>query len=310
MLLEYKSALEALGVEVFLFDPWHPQFDQVDMVHYFSVQGGSMNFCYHVKRRGMPLLISPVIWLTEENVSTFPMEEIRTLLHISDLILPNSEAEQNQLAAYFRLDREKFAVVFNGISKAYEETVSEDLFRTHFDLWGPYMLNVANVEQRKNQLGLIRAMKDLGMPLVLAGHVRDNAYFEQCMTEGDGMVRYVGALPYCGSLLKSAYRGCRLFVLPSFLETPGIASLEAASQGAPLVITSEGCTREYFGDLATYVAPHDVADIRAGIVSALDKDRQDSLRELVLARYTWESSGGALLKAYRHVYHLQCEVEA
>ena len=121
MLLEYKSALEALGVEVILYDPWHPQFDQADLVHYFSVQGGSMNFCSHVKRRGIPLLISPIIWLTAENVPTFPIEEIRTLLHNCDLILPNSKAEQNQLSEYFGLNRQKFAVVYNGINKGIRE---------------------------------------------------------------------------------------------------------------------------------------------------------------------------------------------
>ena len=49
-LLKCKQALESLGVEVLLFDPWRPQFEQVDVVHYFSVQGGSMNFCDYVKR--------------------------------------------------------------------------------------------------------------------------------------------------------------------------------------------------------------------------------------------------------------------
>ena len=157
------------------------------------------------------------------------------------------------------------------------------------------------MENRKNQLALIRAIKDLSIPLVLAGQVRDDAYFQQCMTEGNGMVRHVGALPYSGSLLKSAYSGCQVFALPSLLETPGIAALEAASQGAPVVITSEGCTREYFDDLATYVVPHDVADIRAGILSALAKKREDSLRRLVLSRYTWDNSGQSLLEAYRSV---------
>ena len=62
-LLESKKALERVGLEVLLYNFWHPRFDDVDLVHYFSVQGGSMNFCSHVKRRGLPL----------ESLSTNPL---------------------------------------------------------------------------------------------------------------------------------------------------------------------------------------------------------------------------------------------
>ena len=43
-----------------------------------------------------------------------------------------------------------------------------------------------------------------------------------------------------------------VFVLPSTLETPGLAALEAAALGIPIIITSEGCTKEYFGSIETY----------------------------------------------------------
>jgi glycosyltransferase involved in cell wall biosynthesis len=300
-LLAYKTALEALGVEVILYDPWHPQFDEVDAVHYFSVQGGSITFCAHVKQRGIPLLLSPIIWLTEENIKVFPMEEIRNLLHVCDLVLPNSAAEVDQLANTFQVNREKFEVIYNGIGNTFIETASSDLFPKHFEIEHPYILNMANVEPRKNQLALIEAVTKLDMTLVLAGRVRDEAYFRQCMREGEGIVRYVGVLPHGSPLQKSAYRDCDVFALPSLLETPGLAALEAASQGARVVITSVGCTREYFLDMATYVNPHDTADIRTGITTALAKERDGSLKAHVLSHYTWDKSAEALRAAYARV---------
>ena len=105
-LLRSKQALEALGVEVLLFDPWRPQFESVDVVHYYSVQGGSMNFCDYVKNIGLPLLISPVLWLTEENRGRFPMGEIHDLLVRCDRILPNSQPECDQLAEAFGMNCE------------------------------------------------------------------------------------------------------------------------------------------------------------------------------------------------------------
>ena len=44
----------------------------------------------------------------------------------------------------------------------------------------------------------------------------------------------------------------KCFALPSTLETPGLAALEAAALGIPIIITSEGCAKEYFGKIDTY----------------------------------------------------------
>lgn len=160
------------------------------------------------------------------------------------------------------------------------------------------MLNVANIEPRKNQLSLIRAARGLGLSLIIAGGVRDSAYYDDCMQEGAGFVSHVGFLEHDGELLKSAYGGCEAFLLPSLLETPGLAALEAASQGCRLVVTSVGSTREYFHDLATYVDPHNVDDIRAGIQVALRQPLSDRLRHHALKTFTWDHAVRKLLKAY------------
>jgi glycosyltransferase involved in cell wall biosynthesis len=300
-LLQSKAALERAGQEVFLYDPWNPQFDEVDMVHYFSVQGGSMNFCDHVKRKGLPLVISPILWLTEENVGSLPMDEIRDLLHLCDRILPNSEAEKNLLAEFFHLSREKFAVIPNGVNRI--PRTSGGLFRSHSHIPDPFLLNVANVEPRKNHLALIEAVREVGMRLVLLGHVRDQAYFQECLTRGSGFVSYLGYLEHDGALLQSAYAACEAFILPSLLETPGLSALEAGAQGARVVVTSVGSTREYFQDLAFYVNPHDAEDIRRGIRSALVAPKDDRLRDHILEHFTWDQTGRRLLDAYGLVSH-------
>jgi glycosyltransferase involved in cell wall biosynthesis len=295
-LLESKSALERLGHEVVLFDPWRPQFDEVDVVHFFSVQGGSMGFCDYVKKRGLPLLISPILWLTEENVKRFPMGEISDLLHLCDLILPNSGTERDLLSESFGLSRDKFLVTPNGVSPV--GLSSADPFRAHFDIKGPFLLNVGNIEPRKNQLALIDAISDLKLELVLLGNVRDGAYFDRCVRDGEGFVSYLGHLEHDGELLVSAYRACEAFVLPSLLETPGLSAMEAGVQGTRVVVTSVGSTREYFQDLATYVDPMDPEDIRTGIVGALADDKDERLRKHLIANFTWDHAAKQLVEAY------------
>src|SRR4029079_15982991 len=100
-----------------------------------------------------------------------------------------------------------------------------------------------------------------------------------------------------------AYADCAAFVLPSLLETPGQAALEAAAQGAPLVLTSARSTREHFGDAARYVDPMSTAAIADAIEAALAQPatvRQRRARtSLVRSRFQWATAIRDLLPIYR-----------
>jgi glycosyltransferase involved in cell wall biosynthesis len=307
-LLKCKQALEALGIEVLLYDPWRPQFDRVDLVHYFSVQGGSMNFCDYVKRIGLPLAISPVLWLTAANRPLFPLGEIRDLLHLCDRVLPNSQAESEQLAEAFGVDLDKFSVVPNGIDVEFGELADPQLFRARFHIERPFLLNVANIEPRKNQRLLAQVAAQTERDLVLVGHVRDQDYLAEVRRAGGPRVRYLGSFDHADPLLKSAYRACEVFVLPSLLETPGLAALEAAAQGAKIVITAEGATREYFGPHAQYVDPASGAGLKTAIARQWSAAGDHDLRHHVLENYTWNHAGKALADAYERTLLLAASV--
>lgn len=304
-LLQSRRALERAGVEVLLYDLWEPQLAEADLVHYFSVQGGSMNFCDYVKRIGLPLVISPVLWLTPENRDSMPLAEIHALLHRADRILPNSRAELEQLAAAFAVDPAKFHVTPNGVDRDFGEPADPELFRQRFQLNHPFLLCAANIEPRKNQLRLIRAIAPLDIDLVLLGNIRDPGYWKVCQDAASPRVRHCGYLDHQGTMLKSAYAACAAFVLPSLLETPGLAALEAAAQGAPVAITTEGSTREYFADLASYADPLDEASIRAAVVEALDRPRDTRLQQRILQNFTWNHTAESLIAAYQETLTAQ-----
>ena len=54
-LLKYFEHLPAHGIEAMRHDIWNPEFDTVDLVHFFSCIQGSVPFCGYVKQRGLPL---------------------------------------------------------------------------------------------------------------------------------------------------------------------------------------------------------------------------------------------------------------
>jgi glycosyltransferase involved in cell wall biosynthesis len=300
-LLKYAEYLPKAGVEVVFHDLWHPGFDQVDLVHFFSGMGGSVHFCNYVRRRGLPLVISSSLWVTEETRHLYPLDEIRSQFALADTIIPNSEIEADQLVRILNLPRERFKPVPNGADPLFLQPVPEEVFRRRFGVEGLFILNVGNIEPRKNQRTLIEAMQSLGLPLVLIGHVRDRDYFEHAMAAGAGFTRYLGPLDHHDPALRSAYRACSVFVLPSTLETPGLAALEAAACGARLVITTEGSTREYFGEEAVYVDPGDPRGIRAQIEREIIAAGSPELKFRIAKRYVWDRIASQLRTTYEAV---------
>jgi glycosyltransferase involved in cell wall biosynthesis len=282
-LLAYRKHLPAHGVDVTLFDQWNPRFLEHDVVHFFSCVGGSVHFCNFVKQLGLPLVVSSSLWVTEETKHLYPIGEIHHQFSLADRVVANSDIECETLAQVFDLPREKFVTVLNGVENTFYEKVSPDLFRSNFDLHEKFVLNVGNIEPRKNQLQLVRAMKSMPeLKLILIGHERDTAYARACRDEGGDQVIYLGPLPHDSALLRSAYAACDVFCLPSTLETPGLAALEAYAAGCRAAITEVGSTKEYFGNRVEYLAPADTDSIaraihnaaKADAISQSDSDRQ------------------------------------
>lgn len=294
------------GCQVELYNQWEPNLDRFDIVHYFSVYGGSLDFCRKVKESGKKLVVSPVIWL--DDMKKYPVGEIQAILNLADLILPNSQAEAEMLNQKLGIPMEKFHVVYNAVEPDVFSNIDSELFRNKYKL-GKYMLNVANIEPRKNQKTLIEAVREVDIPLVIIGHVRDEDYARECRELArEGNVYFIEPLEHNSPMLLSAYAGAELFVLPSTLETPGLAALEAAAAGCKrLLLTDIGSAREYFGEKADYIEDiYNVDYLHMGIRELLKKAKQEesSYKNYIIEHFSWKSVATRTIEAYRKVFRL------
>ena len=298
----YEEYLPDNGVFVDRFDQWSPAFGSYDLVHFFSCIGGSIAFCGFVKSLGLPLLISPNLWITEKTKHLYPVEEIRSQLLLSDGIVVNSDMEGDVLSQVLNVQRDRFYTVYNAVDQHFFLKSDPSLFCKNYKLDRPFVLNVGNIEPRKNQLNLIRALKSFPeLKLVVIGHQRDPQYASTCFSEAGQQLQYIEALPHNSELLRSAYAACEVFVLPSTLETPGIAALEAAAVGAKVIVTSEGSTREYFGDLVDYVDFDNVKEIATAISTAIETPKTLIGMLYIRANFTWEHVTKRLADLYRKI---------
>ena len=118
---------------------------------------------------------------------------------------------------------------------------------------------------------------------------------------GAGWVTFAGRVPHDSAELSALYHGARVHVLPSWFETTGLVSLEAALSGCSVVSTERGHAREYLDDLAWYCDPGDRDRSRDAVWNGWRSPPQPALRQRVLDRYTWDHVAEATAAAYRTV---------
>jgi glycosyltransferase involved in cell wall biosynthesis/Tfp pilus assembly protein PilF len=176
-----------------------------------------------------------------------------------------------------------------------------------------YVLCVGRIEHRKNQLMLLKALEDVGIPVVLAG---SNFSYQQDYLaavnkfQRRGVTKIVGRLS--AEMLASAYRGAKVHVLPSWYELPGLVTLEAAWNGCNVVATTNGTIEDYIGNDGFYCEPHDEYSIRNAVLAAYHGDNKTQKMQQRLECFTWENSAQKIHELYQNVLkgrQLQNEID-
>lgn len=332
------GALRTLGVDAVISTETEPPLAGFDLVHLFNVTSPLEPYlqALHAKRHGAPIALSTVYWpqdeyermsgvrrslraplraaalraldrvlpaksATRERLGSRLVEARlgrrglqRALLEMAGVWLPNARAEHERVAADFGLDRPA-VVVPNAVDGAFAaadpaEFVAQTGLRD-------FVLCVARIEPRKNHLALVRAATAIGRPLVAIGWIASEPYWAQCQRAAGVRLVHIGQSQ--PSFVASALAAAAVHALPSWYETPGLASLEAALAGCRVVSTDRGTAREYLGDLAHYCDPLSVESIRTAIEAALAAPVPPRLRALVGERYTWEAAAKATAEGYR-----------
>ncbi len=231
----------------------------------------------------------------------------RKYLSVPASLLPNSNAEIVHLEAVFGLDgrlQPRCTVVPNGVDRSLYDPLpkANQKFLEKYAI-KDFVIQAARIQSAKNQLALIEALFDLPIPIVFAGQPSpyEPEYVNRCyeLAKQRGNVHFIG--PLSPEELAGVYVLAAVHALPSWRETPGLASLEAAAAGCRIVSTSMGCAREYFGNQAWYCDPGDQGSIRQAVQDAYLASPSTSLRDLVLERFTWDTAAQITLDVYHQV---------
>ncbi|MEI6947310.1 glycosyltransferase family 4 protein [Paraflavisolibacter sp. H34] len=328
--------LRKLGVEVDirLAHDVSIDYQAYDLLHLFNLIRPN-DFVYHVKQSGKPFVLSTVyvdyseyekknrqgffglmakvlgkhkteyvkvlaraILNGEKIVSPHYLfwghkRSMKWLVKQASYLLPNSFSEMARVDRDLQV-KKPFAVIPNAIDKEKFWSEKDPSKREG-------VICVARIEGLKNQLNLIRAMQGLDISLCLIGKVSPNhqSYYEQCIQAAGANVTFLDHISQ--QELKEIYRKAKVHVLPSWFETTGLSSLEAAFLGCNIVVTRKGDTEEYFGNYAFYCEPDDIDSIKKAVVRAYDLPYPAEFRDRIEKNYVWEVTAQKTLEAYKQV---------
>ena len=179
-----------------------------------------------------------------------------------------------------------------------------ELFREQTGLKEPFIMQAGRIEPGKNQAMLCWALRKTDVPIVLIGGSKHwPSYAELCRSISGPKLTIIDHIPQ--HLLASAYAAAAVHTLPSWMETCGLVSLEAALSGTPLVGSTFGHELEYLEGDAWYGDPGDPASIRNAVLSALHAGRKHprpiAMKQKVLGRFNWEKTVSATERLYQRV---------
>lgn len=265
-LFELAQALNSMGVVTDLYGASSLRVDAYDIILHFSVQGESFDFVKSLKAMGKTVIIWPNLWwagMPDENDAKF----VHRFMSLADEIIFKSEAEVENVGSHVPLGDIRYSIIPWEVSQKYTEKTSDKLFKSVYGL-EQYCLWVGVIERNKNQHLAIEVFKSIEVPLVFVGFHRDEEYFQYCRSNADSSILFLPYMEPGSEILRSAYKGCSLYVELSD-DPAGKSALEAALYEKPMLLSDNSWSREEFGESVYLVDPRDIDQVRIACIDGL-----------------------------------------
>jgi glycosyltransferase involved in cell wall biosynthesis len=223
-------------------------------------------------------------------------KSIYEIIKKAKLILPNSTSEYNRIKELYGC-RTNYIIVPNAVDLElfrFDKKIKKD---------PKLVLCIARIEGIKNQLNLIRALNNTSYQLIIIGTPAPNqiSYYQMCRKLAADNIHFINHIPQVE--LVAYYQKAKVHVLPSWFETTGLSSLEAAAMGCNLVITDKGDTMEYFGSHAIYCSPSSPESIYDAVEKASLMPYDDALQAKIATQYTWQEASHQTAKGYKNIIY-------
>lgn len=227
--------------------------------------------------------------------------------HSADKIIAISEQTKRDIIDFLKVPESKIEVIYQGCHHAFKEEQSADFIQQtkgKFKLPERFILNVGTIEDRKNLLNVVKALKDTKIPLVVVG--KKTKYFKkvEAFVQQNKIETYF-LEGVSMNELAVLYKLADIFVYPSFFEGFGIPIIEALFSKTVVITSNTSCLPEAGGPDSVYVDPKNHLDIQAKIKFLWDNESERNRRAEksfhFVQKFNDEPIANELMNLYRKI---------
>lgn len=299
----------------------------VDLVHFPYFEPFFLAFPLYKKHKTVVTVhdLTPIVF--PENFPRGLIGELKWRMQKFSLkkaseIITDSESSKRDIKKYVGVSDKKISVVHLAAGEEFKDlgfknssplTSSVLSLRSKYGLPEKFILYVGDITWNKNLPRLIRAVKSLGLPMVMVGKaIRESDYDKKnvwnkdrlevgFLTDTDSSFIKLGFIPTDD--LVAIYNAATVFVMPSLYEGFGLPILEAMACGCPVITTREGSLPEVAGEAALYTEAYNQDNISEGIKKVFfNKSIQQELSKKGLERvkeFSWKKTAEKTINAYK-----------
>ncbi len=232
---------------------------------------------------------------------------IKLSINFCDKLIVPSEFAKNEIIEKLKLDKQKVFSVYLGIDERYLLSESKSYIKD-FD-YSSYIISVLSCVRYHNIINLLKGFKQFkkktnsNIKFVLVMQILDKNYFNEVKSYisqnfSEGEIIFFHNLS--GEYLVNLYKKAKLYIFTSYCEVFGLTSLEAMSQGCPVLISNRSALKEVNSKAVHYFDPDDNQKIYEGIKIILeDKDYRDQLisrGDKHFKKFNWDKTVKETLK--------------
>jgi glycosyltransferase involved in cell wall biosynthesis len=204
-------------------------------------------------------------------------KKFRNACDNADAIIAISKETKRDIEKYYFIPESKIKVIYQSCDELYYKELSHQYKQAvieKYKLPSTYLLYVGTIEERKNLLTLVKALKDTkDIPLVVVGNKKN--YFNKVMeyltaNKLQDRVHFLETVAH--SELPAIYSQAKIFIFPSFFEGFGIPIIEALTSKVPVITTAGGCFPEAGGPDSIYIDPNNEKELAEKINFLLNSE--------------------------------------
>lgn len=225
-----------------------------------------------------------------------------------DKLIVNSEFAKNEIIKLLNVDEKKIYTIYLGIDKKFLYGRKNELYLKNIQ-YKDYVISVLSCARYHNIINLLKGFKllqeenNIDLKFIFVLQILDKKYFDEIRKfvksnfQKDEIV-FLHNLD--NNFLINLYKNAKFYIFSSYCEVFGLTTLEAMSQGCPVIISNKSALTEINSDVAEYFDPDNETKIKDSMHKVLfDENYRNKIIEKSqnhFKKFSWEKTVSETLR--------------